>query len=428
MARITRLADLLARPALALLGAAIILPTAIPTFAHAQKIQFVTSSSAGGADFTPAISRTHFDRYMSVLGLEGDLKVIASGLLSSYHEQFRAEAEVARGKMDDLREEAAATQDFSVFSREMPQIMEAWKKKSDALEQELLTNLQALLTDEQRAKWPTVERERRRHDLLPSSRLSGESVDLIELVARLRDSERADDALKSTEIDQLLEQYAMEMDSALQMRERFIEPLQKTFFQTIANDPAAGEKIWKDATEKRKAVRDVNRRYLAVLKAAMTEERAATLEAMYMEQAYPAAHAPTKAEKFLALALELQSLTSDQASSLLAFEQSLDARLAPVRRDIVKYTDEQDERLPEWFQKFQVSGDGSGRSIALTFSGNSADESDPLQEALRARYRASKDVLDQAERVLTESQREALPEVEVESDMMRTLRIGPSML
>lgn len=430
MARMTRLADFATRPVLALLGAALVLPaTMIAPTAQAQNVQFVTSRFSGGADFTPAISRPHFERYMSVLGLEGDLKVIASGLLSGYHEQFRAEAGVVREKMNDLREEAAATQDFSVFTREMPEIMEAWTKKSEALEHELLTNVQALLTDEQRALWPTVERERRRHDLLPSGRLSGESVDMIELVARLRASAKQQDQTLPDEVNQLLEQYAVEMDSALQTRERLIEPLQQTFFQTLINDRAEGEKIWKDATEKRKVVREVNRRYLAILKSTLDEAHGETLEALYMEQAYPAAHAPTKAEKFLSQALELDSLAPDQASTLTAFQQSLKSRLAPIRRDIVKYTDEQDEKLPPMFQNMQISGDGPRRGVALTFAGGAGgDEDNPLQEALRERYRASKDVLDQAEKVLTEQQREAMPEIEAESDMMRTLRIGPSML
>lgn len=430
MPRIARLARLLTRSSLVLLGAALLIPAAVPFTASAQNVRFATTSIGGGADFTPAISRSHFNRYAKVLGLEGDLKLIASSVLDSYLDEFRAEAGVVRKKMDDLREEAAATQDFSVFGREMPAIMEAWTKKSEALEQKLFNDLQALLTEDQLAKWPVVERERRRHELLPTGRLSGESIDMIELVERLRtERKRGEEPITlPEEIDQLLEQYAVEMDSALQTRQRLIEPLQQSFFQTMVNNRAEGEKIWKEATEKRRVVRDVNRRYLATLKATLGEERGVRLEELFMEQAYPAAYAPTKAEKFINLALALDSLTSEQAGALTGFQQSLDARLEPIRRSIVKYTDEEDEKLPPWLENVQVSGDGS-RGVALTFAGNmGGDEDNPLQKALRDRFRSSKEILDQAENVLTESQREAMPEIDAENDMMRTLRIGPSML
>ncbi len=438
MARTTRLASRFSiHPAAIALGAALLLPASVlaPT-ADAQNIRFASVSRAGGDDFSPSISRAHFKRYAKVLGLEGDLSVIAAGLVDGYHDEFRREAAIVRKKMDDLREEAAATQDFSVFSREMPDIMTAWSAKRDALENELLTNLQALLTDEQRAMWPVVERERRRHQLLPTGRLSGENVDLIELVEQLRDAKNRPTTSGETagmpeEVDQLLEQYSHEMDSALQSRQRHIEPLQQGFFQALMNDRAEGERMWKEATEKRKTVREVNRRFLAALKATLGEVDGEKLHQEFMEQAYPAAYAPTKAEKFFELALDLPSLSSDQANALEAYRQSLNARLEPLRRDIVRYTDEADEELPPMFRNMQVTGGGGGGAVSLTMTsgfGGGGEESSPLQEALRDRFRASRDALEQGENVLTPEQRESLPEIEAESDMMRTLRIGSSML
>lgn len=412
----------------AALGAGLGSVASVPS-AHAQAIRVSASTAGGmmGQDYTPSINRSRFERYAKVLGLEGDLKFIASTLVDQYLAEFREAANESRSRSRDLNEEAMATQDFSVFSREMPKIVEAWTKKREELDARLIDDLRSILSDEQQPRWTIVERERRRHMLLPKGRLSGESIDLIELVegTRLEDSFTPEQIAEL--IDPVLEQYAIELDSALQTRDRLIEPLQRKFFETLANDRTEAEKIWKDATDRRKVVRDINRKYLQILAATLGDDLGVRLHDRFMTTAYPNAFGPTRADKYIESAKNSDLLDEEQIQRLEALSMSMESKLDPMRRQIAKLTDEQDEGLPPWMQMMNIEGGSARGGMVMTFGG-SDQGNDPMRDLLRERFQIVRDVMEQVERTLTDDQRQAIPRPEAEADMFRNIRMGGTLL
>src|SRR3954464_12538360 len=56
-----------------------------------------------------------------------------------------------------------------------------WRTRSEQVKKAFLDDLKSLLSKEQEARWPIVERELRRLKQVGSGKLSGESVDLVRL-------------------------------------------------------------------------------------------------------------------------------------------------------------------------------------------------------------------------------------------------------
>src|SRR4051812_18160879 len=69
----------------------------------------------GGDAFSPSVDTREIDKVNKDLGLTGEQKDLAKGLLDGYQEQFKAKAQEWRAEMDKMREEARDSGDRSMF-------------------------------------------------------------------------------------------------------------------------------------------------------------------------------------------------------------------------------------------------------------------------------------------------------------------------
>lgn len=410
--------------ALALIGAAAF--TQPPAEAQVQ-IEVATSDyhfGGAGASYTPEVTASKLKRYVRVLGLGEDMATIVEDMHHTYTTTLRSEAEGYREQARDLRDEATATQDWSIFAEQMAPLMKEWSERKKELDEGFLRELKSVLSPEQLTRWPMLERDRRRSKMLPDARLPGEDVDFVTILDPVRE-ELKDSAVRAR-LDELLEAYMIELDDALTSRQKALETMREEFRQAqMSGDRERAKEIWSDATRKRESVRSINTHLLAVVKGVLDQETAAAVERQYLERAYPVAFEPTRAEKYVEKALELDSLTEDQHAVIGSRQDQLLSDLQPIRERLMEAIDEQAAKLPYWMQAMQVSEDENGVFAFTIDNMNDEDEDDPFRDALRERFDLSRRTQKGVSEVLTQAQRDQIPRVEVgNAHSFRAQRLG----
>jgi len=377
----------------------------------ARNIQFEMSDGPfGGGTTRPAMNERQFERYARVLGLDETQRIVAGEMLAEYRKKFDEAANEVRERRRELMEKARATGDFGVFREEMPDVNEKWSKASERLERELLDNLRSLLREDQLENWSSFEREKRRAELLPDARLGGEDVDVATLVTEIvGDDETLD------EVDRMLDQYAIEVDAALRARKRALEDLQPRWFEAMRSDKEAARKIWDEATAKRAAVRDVNRRYIESIATALDEHSAARLREEFLRRSYPLAFEETRAEAMLKEANDLDSLSTDQVEALDAIAEEVNVRLESVSRRLIEEIRKAETEPPAFLDNIQIRG-GEGAVALTVVGGRSGDEDEkPYDGLLAERYDYSTSIIERIRTVLTPEQIGRLPDVSREN-------------
>ncbi|MGI9014598.1 MAG: hypothetical protein ACR2GY_10165 [Phycisphaerales bacterium] len=407
----------------------VMLTTALPAAAQNQQgdaIQIRTSFAGPGSglDFKPTMSIHDFRAHGRVLGLDQNQKLLAEALIDEYQDAFDTKARAIDEAMKELGEEAEASGNFRIYGQKMPDITSRWNRERKELDTRLMDDLRTLLHEDQVEAWPIFERERRRADLLPDSRLGGENVDVIDLVHA-----QTKDETFLTSLEELFTRYAEQMDAALETRERALEPMQEEWRRVMWQDRERAAAIWSDATAKRRVVRDINKRFVAEFAGeflqTLGEAEAAAFEAAWEERAYPLAYELTKAERILESRETWDSLTSEQMLQIDELETDLESRIVELRKRLIRAIIKEEEGPPPFMQTVQFTGGGADVLMVTATIGND-EESERYDGLLSERYEASKASLERLKLILTSEQWESLPPVEtgMTSNLLSKLRFN----
>ncbi len=408
---------------------AALLTCAIAASVSAQQVFFQEArfgGPGGGNSFEPAISSSQMKRLAQVLQLNETQGTLADEFLRDYQRQFRLGAERVQDEMSEIQDEARATGDFSVMGEEIGPLFQKWGEESEAMEEHLIADLRNLLTEEQNELWPLFERERRRMDMLPNSRLGGEDVDVILLTQEVCAEEGV-----PAEVAESLEQYALELDAALQARERTIEGLQEEWIEVLGGEREAMQEIWDEATRKREAVRDINERYARSISEMLKVSDATQGEVFWqtwLERAFPMAFEETRGERMADAAADLDGLAEDTLAQVEGVRIDLDLQLAPITHKLIAELVKEEKDLPPFIQNIRVEGgEGGTRGIALTIGGAS-DGEEPYGGLLKERWEISKAAVDRLETILPPEQWKSIDSQEDASAsqgmMLRGLRFN----
>jgi hypothetical protein len=395
--------------------------------AHAQQIMIQEARIGSGGDnsFEPSTSTAQMKRLAQVLDLNETQSMLADEFLREYHRLFREKADSVRAEMNEIQEEARATGDFSVFGEKIGPLMEQWGRDRTTLEKEMIDNLRSLLTEEQVERWPLFEREKRRMEMLPDSRLGGENVDVILLTQEVLAEKEI-----PGEMAEVLEQYAVELDAALQARKRTIDSLQEEWMEALGGERDRMEDIWEEATRKREAVRDVNERVAKLIAEMLRQSDESSGEGdqlwrLYQERAYPMAFEETRAERMLDGATGLEGLAEDTRSTLEGIRSELERRLDPLAHRLITELVKEEHELPPFVQNIQVEGGGrQGRAIGFTMTMGGGGEDDPTAELLRERWDASEAAVEQIKGLLSPEQVQSLQGREEPAGAQRVMLRG----
>lgn len=343
----------------------------------------------------PAIERRNMDKYAGVLTLTEDQREVAESLLEGYEQQTRELRESMRTKMEEIRDKARDTGDMSVWGemREIGEKAQVDRKKLDA---SLMTDLKSILSPEQEARWPVFERAQRRDQSLRRGFVSGERVNLFELVDRAG----LEPEQKQT-LDPVLGEYDVELDRALQARNAAYEAAFGQFGRMFGGEGGPDLEKAQEAMDKgREAafrVRDVNRRFARQIGEAMPEDKRAGFETAFLRESFPEVYRPTQAGRSIEAALGLADLTTEQKESVTALQESYTRSLEAANT-----------KMREAIEKQESEATVAGMMQRMGRGG----QDDPMADIRRERREMGDSTVASLKKILTPEQAERLPTAE----------------
>lgn len=378
----------------------------LETPASAQGFRMETSTSLGGADGPPVTSE-HMSRYAEALGLSADQAAAAQTMVEGLVERFTLEQVLMNERMMDLRAEAAESGDFRIYGEEIPEARARFGAAVDAMEASFFDDLRLLLTAEQEDRWGNLERVRRRLTTIGHGSMSGENVDLIELVGSLG---VGDDV--ASELHPILGRYEMELDRALEARNSAQTQEMEVLDDARVGGMGRGE-LDMEALQRRTAavreaslrVRDVNDSYARQIRGVLSGTAYIDeFERLWLRGAYPRVYRKTYTSTVVDAAMGYEDLTDEQ-------RERLEMIAARYQRELERAN----EALVAAIREREEEGDsGVMLSTGMGMMRVSTESEDSAQaRATRDRVDLNRDYLSQVRNLLSPTQRSRLPQREI---------------
>lgn len=313
-----------------------------------------------------------------------------------FREEVRATVDAMRNEMREQGRQwfqDATAQDM--FGKLAP-ISEEWLRAKNHLRDQFIGDLNAQLTEDQAALWPSVDRLLRRTKSLERGRISGENADLFQIVRSLNLSTE-----QMEKLTPILNQYEIELDAALRKRDAYLDESRAEMLramQTMNSDD--GIAIVEKQMKLRAEVRDVNDRYALSIQQELESPLAEKFRDEHRSRAYARVFEPTRMQRVFAAAAKLENLDPSVAEAIAtmktAYEQEIVAKNEALLEAVRKYEPEDAVRM--------------SRRMAARFSGQQvADEPNPLEDAMEERAQIGERYRDQLTALLTEEQVALLP-------------------
>lgn len=268
--------------------------------------------------------------FHEVLGLEEWQRPIVEVLLEDYSASFEAGMAGFRDQISRVRVESGERDGQQIMAR-MMRPLEAWDREKAVLREAFLDNVRTQLSPVQLDRWPAFERALRRDKELPQSELSGEGLDLTQILRRQQFAPAIVEAARSA-----VEEYELLLDQALTARERRMRDLQQDLRDAMqAMDFQRGLQLMNQIMAARVEVRNAQDRGLELIVAALPEAQADLFLAAALRQAYPKVHGPNPTVAFIDSVKRLTDLTEEQRLAIETIESDyldqLDAINARMR-------------------------------------------------------------------------------------------------
>lgn len=338
----------------------------------------------GREPFEPPVNSADLEKYAAILNLTPEQKEAARALLDAAMAEFQPAAKAARDKVEELRAEFRETRDPSVWQG-MGEIMREYRTARNSVERTFMSDIQVLLSDEQAARWPTVERTHRRDRTIGRGLMSGERVDLIAIVDGMGLSEGEKSALAP-----VLDQYAADLDRELIKRNEVYDEGEQRGME-IWQDPEAREAMFNKGREASKRVRDVNERYARQLEGLLPDGKRAAFVERVKRESFPTVYRETYAHRVLAAAEKFTDLDDAQRASLAALRESFARDLAASNAKMEAAIREREDTADVGQMFFQRGGG-------------------PMQELRESRRSLERSTVQRVRDLLSEDQRARLPE------------------
>ena len=367
-----------------------------------------------------SISTAEIVQFGQILSLTKTQSEAIKDLHQAYQAEVDQASKVFQDKSDKISQEFQDTQDQSVWS-EMPDAVEKLRTKTGELEKSFLGDVKALLTPDQIAKWPTLERTHRRTKSLPGGMLAGESIDLVKMVDELKLPTTPD------AVSQSLDRYEQDMDQAIIERDGKREDLQSQLpgFGGKKKDSAGAgggggsgggagggggafggfdfQKMRDTWAEMRKTgvkVRDINDRYSAIIASSLPEEQQSDFTTRFKAAKFPQVYRESYALKALNAASGFKDLDKDQQASISDLLGVYKRDAGPAADRVAKAQADAEK---------DGGGDQFGGWMRMA-GGDQGNDDSELTQARKAKRKLDSDALDKLKAVLNAEQADRLPE------------------
>ncbi len=312
-------------------------------------------------------------------------------------EQLKEQARELRARM---QEGDAAAMEMDLLRQIMVDIDAAvaqWEIAKAQLYESFLSDVKLVLSDAQQELWPAFERKLRRMKTLYQGVLSGESTDVLALVARLDLS--SDEMVP---IAPTLSEFERVLDTRLQQRNDYLR-LRRADRAAImqAGDVAAAEALAMSETTLRVAVRDTNEQYARTIADGLGEPAGPEFLDSYQKASYPSAFRRSRASRAFDAILQLPQLESALLESLDAVVAEYEAQLGAGRDQLITLTRQYEPM--QYRQRFivQVARVAGDEPIV--------EDDNPLLTALASMRDSEQGYIERALSILPEEQILGLP-------------------
>ncbi|HYE63556.1 MAG TPA: hypothetical protein VD997_16315 [Phycisphaerales bacterium] len=355
-----------------------------------------------GEAFRPEFSARDLKVMTRVLQLSPEAQKSLQDLYDGYAAQLNDEINRLKAQCYDEVDRAELMNNDEMLEPVRERV-KAFKARAEQIKQQFLTDLKSLLTREQEANWPTLERELRRIRRIPRGQLCGEAVDVVGI---------AEEAVEGRDMPaplaEVLLRYRTEIDHALTTRDTYLEGEGKDYYELVKKDAARATEVWKEALRLRLTVRDTNERYARLVAAELPEDRRSGFEQRVFASSYPMLHRPTRLDQYIEDALRLPELSPEQKQQIEAVRrQRKEKTEAWARRAAAGWRKFQEEEMPESLA--QAIGRPQRKERAIMFNGSWLSEDHPLVKARTERVELERTLKAQVDAALTREQREAIP-------------------
>lgn len=364
-----------------------------------------------GAEMMPDLfTKRSFDGMTRILGFDADQKEAAKTLFDVTKDAQKAQTKDFQAKMQKIQSEAMEDGDWSAMRTELPAITEEFSKKQEALEKQFMDDLKSLCSESQANQWDRVERFRRRDVGMRFSFVSGAAADLCAIVDRTKSVPAG-----NTEFADTLLAYEMDIDKPLQVlmqMQKDQAKKQKEFMDKAATDPMKMmedvNKMMAELNEQGRSMRSINREYARKLSEHMNEESRRKFEEEFNLRSFPRVYRTPHASKLFDAALAMSDLAPDQREQLLAVRQ--------------QYTRDLDTANVAWAKAIEEDEDKNNGAIGrmMMMAQGGGDGESPVKATRQSRRDLDKKTEDRIASILTEAQRDKLPEKKPAADNVWT--------
>lgn len=374
--------------------------------ASAQQRVMVARGIGGGYGGSSMVSKRSIERYGELVGWGAETQETARAVHQGYVAAMEEAQKARRAAFQEMQRTSEDTGDHSVFMERMPKLEAEHAETTKRLEKALFDDMKALLAGaEQEAKWEKVERMRRREVGLREATLSGEGVDLIEVVNAMK---LTPEVLGS--VTPALDEYEGDMDRALEAKlalKADVDGFKPT--ADAAERQKAMEKMQKamaDGKEASKRVQEVNQRHARRISDALPDTNRTAFDEELKKRSFPRVYRPSGVSRDLAGAMGLSDLSAEQRDALAEVK-------AQYERDLAAANDRWASAIRDSEESSQEGAFATGAGIMRISMG---DEPEGLKEARKARRELDEKAGEKVKSILTPGQREKLPKAPPEQD------------
>jgi hypothetical protein len=290
------------------------------------------------------ISAATVERYSGQLGLDIDQKQLARSLHQGYRASLRQALKTGNEEIKALQ----SSEDRDARANKGMEVLDKFADKHQAIEQDFLGDLRAILKPEQESTFESVLRARRREVQMRFAFVAGEGVDLVAVLNnKLKVKHEAGSELATTIAD-----YEAAIDPVMIEKQKVMRSSLRRAFKLQKNgmpDFQLIESIIKDLYSVGTRIRDINRRFVRLIEPQMSEAARAELTAEVRLLSFPRVYSRTLAHKVLDAAKQLPELTPEKTEELKTIAASYGKDLEAANRRYAEAIETTQERFPRDF-------------------------------------------------------------------------------
>ncbi len=285
------------------------------------------------------------------LNLDDTQEVIIEAMFDSYDDDFQSGWAATQERLNRIADEIKENPPASSKETLEPVLnaLGDWLEEKRLLDEGLLDNVQAILVADQRQLWPGFSQRLYREKHMNRGRLSGEAVDLFQIIRDSDLSQAAENAIFDN-----LGEYAVALDVAMRKRDQILRGNPKKLFDNILSGNAKqDDSVVDDLVRARVEVRDLNDRYIEVLASGLVGEDSENFRARALKRGYPRIYRRTPAQRILRQAAENENYPEDIIVQIVQLEGSYLQELLTVNHELLLMTRKHE---PEVHRHRQLAG------------------------------------------------------------------------